>query len=760
LLGFAVVLGGVATVGAAPRITTISPRGLQSGGVTRLTITGAGLSADTTLLAPFAVKQQTLVGAAKPNQIQVDVELDPMTPPGIYLLRVAGGGVSNPILAAVDQLPEVAYAESVGALPTAMHGALAGGQILKTAFAGKKGQAIVVDIEGQRLGGALRPVLRVFDADQQEIAWSPPQQVLRGDARCAAVLPADGSYTIELRDRFYAAPGNSFFRLKIGELKYADVVMPTGVQTGSTVKLAPALSNQPAEPTIPFTAAKDRPPLQQRATTGQQAFTTPAPWVTVSDLPEALESGDQPQSVGAAPLAISGQLAVARENDQFLVDVKPGQKLRATLYADRLGSPLDGVLSIRGEKGNQLARNDDTAASQDPQLNYNVPKGVTKLIFHVSDLIRRGGSEYVYRLEIEDLGQPDVTLSVAADTIAPPRGGATVLPLTVVRQAYNGPITLSLEDLSGAAVPGFAVTGQIPAGATIGLITVSATEEAAPSLVRLVGRTDAGQLRAVKAPTTALTSAVPSGDTELGLAPAPASPLAIQTVDAPETIHLGATRPMKLALTRPDKGDVRIRLITNQVDVKKTVKKDKKDVQVSDPAKNIAIEKAVIIAAGASEGEVQMIGPVARAEGEAQIAFVAELLSPDKKTVLQTAYTTPQTVRLVRPLAITLTGKPAVEAKAGKGDTGELKGTIKRQAGFTGEVTLTLTGLPKGYDSPTVTVQGDQTEFTLPVRFAPAAKPADLKGVAVQATGKSSAGAGKLLSNPLAVTIKVVKGNP
>src|SRR5206468_9783591 len=64
------------------------------------------------------------------------------------------------------------------------------------------------------------------------IAWSPPRAVIGGDARIETTLPADGEYALELHDELFRPTGPGFFRLKVGELQYADLALPLGVAAG------------------------------------------------------------------------------------------------------------------------------------------------------------------------------------------------------------------------------------------------------------------------------------------------------------------------------------------------------------------------------------------------------------------------------------------------------------------------------------------------------------------------------------------------
>src|SRR5947209_20254329 len=127
----------------------------------------------------------------------------------------------------------VPFAQYVTILPAALHGALGEGQTLQTAFAGKKGQKLVVDIEARRLGAAFEPVIELYDPRRVQVAWSQGLTSLGGDARLEATLPTDGQYSIELHDLEYKGGYPNQFRLKVGALAYADMVFPLGGRRGT-----------------------------------------------------------------------------------------------------------------------------------------------------------------------------------------------------------------------------------------------------------------------------------------------------------------------------------------------------------------------------------------------------------------------------------------------------------------------------------------------------------------------------------------------
>ena len=91
------------------------------------------------------------------------------------------------------------------------------------------------------------------------------------------------------------------------------------------------------------------------------------PPVIVTDRAEVVEGtpGDKLQEIAAAPVAINGRIAAKGEQDRYRLAVTPGQTLRFDVLARRIGSALDGVLSIQNEQGAELVGNDDRPGTSD-----------------------------------------------------------------------------------------------------------------------------------------------------------------------------------------------------------------------------------------------------------------------------------------------------------------------------------------------------------------------------------------------------------
>ncbi len=644
----ALALGqSVAPAEAAPKLDSLSLRGLQSGATTKLTLKGSDLGANPRLSLPIPVASQKLLPTSNHQQAVFEVTLDAATPAGIYPLRLINAhGISNPVLVAVDALPQVPVRKEIDQLPIALHGSTGGASAIRKKFSGKAGERVVVEVEARRLGSPISPVLRLYDDKGLQLAWSQSLRRLQGDARIETTLPRDGQYEVELHDAAYRGAAG-YFRLKIGDLNYAHFAWPLAVERRATSKVSllgsPRVENSPQEVVTSelLATALDWPSVPH--------VTGARPWCYVSRGPEYLEtqSASAVQSLPALPSGVSGRIAAPRETDVYQFPVKPGAKLRFDLIAARIGSPLDGVLTLRDAQGKRLAENDDDSGSLDPRVTLTVPEGVEQLQLAVRDLTRRGGESFVYRVAVEPLDEPQVQVKTDQAGYAIPRGGSALITLTAERRGYEGPIAVDLGPWPSAitvSVP------TIPAGASRALVSLTAEDREPPRgeanfwTTALAARAsdDLPPVPVMAGPTASaferpwLAQQATFAVTSPGLLRA-----MWEGLTATEAAKPGAKLAVQVKLLRGADagGQVRLSLVTTQDVPKKKVKKDKKEQEVDDLDRALRLAGDPVIEAGASEAAVTILVPDDLPPGVYDVAIKAALLSGDGKKELATAFT-------------------------------------------------------------------------------------------------------------------------
>lgn len=704
MLVFAALAVCASRVHAAPQITNISIRGLQVGGTTTIAIQGRDLLPDPTLIVGVPIAKQVVLEGATAGSLQIEVTLDADVTPGIYNMRLANPhGISELVMVAIDQLPQVALAEAVESRPIAMHGTLSSSNVARTRFTGKRDELVLIEVESQRLGGKLRPVLNLFDARRKQIAMALPAPWLRGDARIAVTLPEDGEYTVELHDLQYAAPAPSFYRLKIGSFQYADIAFPLAVQAGTSAQLE-LIGNLPQGKQVDFAAGS-----------GQQP--RPAPWpdaemlsglrpqVVVSQIPELVElpGGETPRQLPAIPLAVSGRLSQPGEEDVYRLPVTAGAQLRFEVQAEQFGSPIDALLEIRNEQGGRLALNDDFTGTTDSRIDYAVPKDVVTVDVAIRDQNESADPRCVYRLVVtsrDAAPTPDFRLTVSADTFNVPQGAMQVLQVVAQRTAYEGPIKLEFENLPSSVM---ASTSVIPAGCNGALITFQGAGQQADNIVTSLRGRSVGLDTEITATATfdkhPLGNLQPWLQTDLALALGVANeiPFAIDWAkpSAETQLVLGSKLNAPIKLRRPPGaiGPVRVSLIVGEPpplvngnrDVNQAVRAERAtvDIPVDGAAKAAAdalaaADKALADVAMKAK-TTQDAGVKSLADAQAVVKVATDKLAPITKQVadVQTQLTGSQAAREVATKE-----KEAAEAelKAASDDSAKAAAATKVQA--------------------------------------------------------------------------------
>lgn len=743
---------------AAPTINNISVPGIQIGTTVQITITGTDLTPAPKLVASFPISAQKAVEGSDNSKAIIELTAA-NAQPGIHWIRIASDkGISNALSLGVDNLTQIPFTESIDALPVALAGDLSGGNILKTTFFGKASESIVVDVEGRRIGSNIRPVLRLLNAEGVQIGFSAPQPELHGDARISTTIPTDGTYTLEMHDILYKGPGPGRFRLKIGNLSFADLAFPIGVQTGRTASVKYGRTN--IDSVVDISSASDTISSLPLPTTGHSTGSRPR--VIFSNHAEYVEN-DNATDVPAAPVGINGRLSKNGETDSFKVLAKPGSKLRLDVVARRAGSPVDGVLVVKAANGAQIGQNDDRPGLSDPGIDITVPGDSEFITVTLNDLLRRGGEDFIYRIEVQDISQPQFAATIAQDRLQIPAGSTQTVIVNIARQGYNGDVDLEFEGLpEGVTV----ADNQVLAGRTRGLISITAADG-----VSLAG---IGRIIATAADENIGTRkvAIVGGDNphyrvlpelrqSLGVARTTAAPIGVSLAAEATDIQIsrGKFLPVTVNIQRREgiTGNIRLRLISNQTMPRKKVKQNNKDVEVDDTDRALRLNEDPILSADITSQAVNIWIPHDLGLMAWRGTIVAELLSADNKNVVATVSTRQLNITPLDAIRVALSTEATIQARAGEGETGHFAGTITRAAGFDKPVTVTLAGLPAGYAAPSIEVPAEQTEFTLEIRFAKEAKAADLKDIKLVANAATDLKPEvKVSSNQINTNIKVV----
>lgn len=457
--------------------------------------------------------------------VTLEISLPADLAPGDCELRLrTAGGISNPLVFVLGQLPEFTEpariatspaasvrpskeldpktkrpkTERAVTLPALVNGQIMPGEVDRFHFTAAKGQKLVLAARARALmpyladavPGWFQATLALYDAQGRELAYNDDFRFSPDPVLCFEI-PADGTYVAEIKDAIYRGREDFVYRVAIGEFPYATGVYPLGAGLGGPARFDLHGWNMPAE-TLDLATAGRSPGILTVSARQKGTLSNPVRIAldagndVAEDEAVAATAGGQTVTL---PVTVNGRIGVPQNRDTYRFAGRAGQPLVARITARRLGSPLDSVVTLRDAAGCIVATNDDTEDRgagllphhADSLLNATLPADGDYTVT-VADTQHQGSADHAYRLYLGP-PQPGFDLRVVPSGINL-RAGASV-PVTVYalrHDGFTGEINLGLRD----APWGFALGGaRIPAGQDKVQVTLTAPYGARDELVPL-----------------------------------------------------------------------------------------------------------------------------------------------------------------------------------------------------------------------------------------------------------------------------------
>ncbi|MCA9105913.1 MAG: hypothetical protein KDA83_10830 [Planctomycetales bacterium] len=702
------LLAFAASAAAQPQIGSLDPRAIHLGTEQLITVQGAGYDDSTRLVSDIALQQRIV--DVQPGRITFSVSADGL--PGLHPIWLANQqGLSSSVLVAIDSIPTVAWQDSIEQLPAALHGDLRGNVILRTSFPVKREQRVAIEVESKRLGGALQPVVRVWDGEGRQVAAATPDPMIGGDSRTSFVAEADGTLTLELSDllRRGATPGT--FRLKIGDFPLVDAVLPLAVGPSTASGEGQALDQPDVAAALPSGERHSTwlPAIVGQGSTAMLPMVRVVPWnqMAAADITEPIP----------APASITGDLTKGQP-DRIRFQVPAGQRVAVELWSYRLGIEGDFVIDARTAAGQGLGRADDSAGSRDPRLEFAVPADQTEIEIVVSELLgKRDSSPYL--LEVTPLDQPRVLATLDTDHVAVGRN-PSLLAVSLGRTNYGGDVALRLEP----EIPGVHIESvPCPGVADRALLRLWADGPFPDQVVRVVADADQATDLARRSATSLPSIGWLSEPVAVAFHEGATLSVSTESLGGELPLWQGANQRVTVSVTRGEglEGPVRLSLETSQKMPRKIVKQDNQDREVDAVEQALRLESPVTIPANADSAEVVLVVPVDLPAQAWNVAIIAEALSADGNTVLARS-SSPITTTQVRPgLALTLSSPATVPFGPGAEAPVVIEGSIERLNGLSSGAIVMIDGLPGMLMSPEAELTDDST-FRLEVSIPAEAK--------------------------------------
>ena len=479
-----------------PVLAWIYPAGGQRGTTIEVTASGTSIVPQTVLVTGGGVTGKLLDGSQS-NKVKLSLTIAADAEPGERELRILNaGGVSNRFRFIVGDLPEITEVEpnsekiapqKIAALPVVIDGQILDADRDYFRFPAKAGATLVLSVEARSLlpyiadavPGWFDPQLTVYDAAGKQVAFADDNR-FRPDPLLFFRIPADGEYTVELRDIVYRGRGDFVYRLTIGERPYVTDVFPLGGRRGTEVAVEYRGAN-----------LKETRGIVKIPADAGRTITVAGLRFAVSDLAAVRETEpndafDRAQRI-TPPVIVDGRIDRPGDIDYFVFSAKKDDKLVMQVQARRLGSPMDSVLTLYDAKHNQVAENDDwndpleaiLAHNADSRILYTFP-AAGDYYLRLRDIQGKGGEEYAYRLVL-DAPHPDFTLRIAPDNPRLGVGDTAAITVAAVRHDdFAGEIKLAVENLP----PGYTASqALIAAGQNEGRLTITSPAGAATGVL-------------------------------------------------------------------------------------------------------------------------------------------------------------------------------------------------------------------------------------------------------------------------------------
>lgn len=334
-------------------------------------------------------------------------------------------------------------------LPATINGQILPGEIDRFRFSARHGERLMFAVSARALipyladavPGWFQPAIALKDINGRELGYADDFR-FHPDPVLVVEIPADGTYVLEIKDALYRGREDFVYRLVAGERPLVAAALPRAVPISS-----PVASRAHAE-----SARVTEVPDNDTAATAQPLV---------------------------LPAWIEGRVERAGDVDTFTFSGARGARIVAEVFARRLGSPLDSLLTLTDAAGRTLAANDDHEDKGAGLLTHHADSHVEltlpedgRYTLRLTDTQGNGGEEFGYRLRVGP-PRPDFELRIVPSTINV-RAGATA-PVTVHalrRDGFRGDIALALQGApSGVTLNG----ARIPAGQDVLKFTLTAS---------------------------------------------------------------------------------------------------------------------------------------------------------------------------------------------------------------------------------------------------------------------------------------------
>jgi hypothetical protein len=486
-----------------PHLSSIFPQGSEPGQTLRLEVLGEFLDrASAVVFLDTSIRGRIL--ESYPTRVELEFQVDLTVAFGPHYFRlVTPRGASNLLLFRVGDQPHrnehepnssFEQAEEVP-IPVTMNGQLNFYEDFDFyRFQVKKGETWIFDLRAARNGNLFDATMILLDANRRKLGHS--EDYFDWDPFLTYTFSETGTYYLVVQpchelafDKFLDP--NFAYQLDIRQAPHLQTISPLSLKPRSISEVTlfgegllstdaklwfdeSGFKGDVLEMCGFYAHARIEIPEQVRKGQHHLALLTPGGRSTTATF---LVDATPKHSSGAwiePPVSITG-IARYRQPERFFFWAKTNQSLLFEVRASRYGSPVDSLLRLVNEKGEEIARNDDgefpgVPPNKDSSLSLTfVPAGNYEL--QMRNLWAVEGKNYPYQLLVRPL-QPGAELMLDTDQPYVPVAGIGKLKVKAARQGgFEESIPLNVSGLPKGVA---AEPAEIPAGKAEAVISFRA----------------------------------------------------------------------------------------------------------------------------------------------------------------------------------------------------------------------------------------------------------------------------------------------
>jgi len=461
-------LGAGVSNAASPSITSATPSGGQRGAEFEITLEGANLKDAQELMFYSSGITCSKLNVVSDSSVKVQLKAAADCAVGEHCYRLRSArGVSELHTVWISALPCVLEVEPNNSRESAQKipmnvtvmGDVESGDDDYYQVELKKGDRLSLEIEAVRLGVAMTDtVLTVFDPSGKQLVSVDDSALFKQDGIVSLLAPADGAYCVEVRESSSGrGSGGGPYRLHVGSFPRPAILYPAGGQAGQEVAVqfrGDATGDMTRKVKLPATAA----PGFGLFAEDMGGISPSALPFRVSSYPNVLEVEPNDDFQHATPSGVKGPIAFngviekPGDIDCFRFTAVKGEAYDISVFAYKIGSPLDSILSLFDAKGNLIASSDDDE-DFDSHIRFTA-RDDGDHVLRITDKLGKGGPGFVYRIEIEK-PQPSLKLffphpihkSQENLTVAVPKGGRATTFMAVQRRGFDAAVAFKALNL-------------------------------------------------------------------------------------------------------------------------------------------------------------------------------------------------------------------------------------------------------------------------------------------------------------------------